>query len=543
MTVDDFDEAQTSEFLSLLDEYKYMNVRNGEVTKGYVKSVGRDEVIIYTGTKVEGIVPISEFENEDGVYDVKEGDVVSVMVERLEGDGGYAILSREMALREENWSLFQTVMENREPVRGKFCSGRVRGGYVVRIRGVLTFLPGSQVDSRAIDDITPLMKEPQDFLVVKADKETGTIIVSRRAQLELSRLMSKDLLQVLEEGAIVQGVVKNITSYGAFVDIGGIDGLLHMTDMSWKRINHPSEILKTGQNITAKVIRLNRENRRISLGLKQLQSSPWASVVEKYPIGSKVNGTVTNVVDYGVFVELEPGIEGLVYITEVSWFRSGLSVGNLVKVGDKVDVIVLDIDEEKCRTGLSMRQCYENPWGVFAANNPIGSIFDVGFVRVADIGIVVDVGDSLEGIIEFDDVSWHGKTNEIVRGLKAGARITCKLLAVNRDRRIIRLGIKQTEKDPMEDMLGTLKIGDSVECEVSCLFGDGIEVLFGNGVQVFIADANLAGFDNPGEERAGGYKRGDKRSFVVKTVDAATRTLELTDKELKQKESEVTSQQ
>jgi small subunit ribosomal protein S1 len=423
---------------------------DGHVAKGRVISIEGDFAIIDVGLKAEGRVALKEFSNMGQAPELKVGDTVDVYVERMEDKYGEAMLSRDKAKREEAWGLLEKSFQGNQRVNGVIF-GRVKGGFTVDLGGAVAFLPGSQVDIRPVRDVTPLMGTPQPFQILKMDRSRGNIVVSRRAVLEETRAEQRsELVSSLKEGQILTGVVKNITDYGAFVDLGGVDGLLHVTDIAWKRINHPSEALQIGQQVQVQVIRFNPETQRISLGMKQLAADPWEGVQLKYPVGAKFKGRVTNITDYGAFVELEPGIEGLVHVSEMSWTKKNVHPGKIVSTSQEVEVVVLDVDAQKRRVSLGLKQTMANPWEALKDQCPAGSIVEGDVRNITEFGLFVGLPGDIDGMVHLSDLSWAKGGDEAIKDYKKGDRVKVKVLDIDIEKERISLGIKQLENDPFE---------------------------------------------------------------------------------------------
>src|ERR671939_1108738 len=435
-------------FAALLDES--MGVANsleGTVVKGRVISIENDAALIDVGLKSEGRVPLKEFAAPGQAPDIKVGDVVEVYLERMEDKNGEAQLSREKARREEAWTQLEKSFQGNERVTGVIF-GRVKGGFTVDLNGAVAFLPGSQVDIRPVRDVAPLMGTPQPFQILKMDRARGNIVVSRRAVLEETRAEQRsELIQGLKEGMVLDGVVKNITDYGAFVDLGGVDGLLHVTDIAWRRINHPSEALQIGQQVKVQVIRFNSETQRISLGMKQLEADPWEGVAAKYPAGAKFRGRVTNITDYGAFVELEPGVEGLVHVSEMSWTKKNVHPGKIVSTSQEVEVMVLDVDPQKRRISLGLKQAQGNPWELFLEAHPPGSVVEGEIRNITEFGLFIGIGPDLDGMVHMSDLSWDEPGETAINAYSKGQVVKAKVLDVDVEKERISLGIKQLQAD------------------------------------------------------------------------------------------------
>src|ERR1700761_8407938 len=423
----------------------------GRVVKGTVTAIENDMVVIDVGLKSEGRVPLREFAPAPGQKaELKVGDEVEVYVDRVENANGEAMLSRDRARREAAWDKLETEFAKNNRVEGVIF-GRVKGGFTVDLNGAVAFLPGSQVDIRPVRDITPLLGSPQPFQILKMDRSRGNIVVSRRAVLEESRAEQRsELVASLKEGQILNGVVKNITDYGAFVDLGGVDGLLHVTDIAWRRINHPSEALNIGQNVKVQVIRFNPETQRISHGMKQLESAPWEGVDLKYPAGAKFRGRVTNITDYGAFVELEPGVEGLVHVSEMSWTKKNVHPGKIVSTSQEVEVMVLDVDPQKRRISLGLKQTLANPWEAFVEEHPVGTELEGEVRNITEFGLFVGLPGEIDGMVHLSDLDWNRPGEEAINDYRKGDAVRVKVLEIDVEKERISLGIKQLANDPFE---------------------------------------------------------------------------------------------
>ena len=464
-------------FASMLEEsFAEGEPTEGSVVKGIVLSIENDSALVDVGLKSEGRVALKEFGAPGRESELKVGDSVDVYLERMEDRNGEAVLSRERARREEAWTLLEKAFNASERVSGTIF-GRVKGGFTVDLSGAVAFLPGSQVDVRPVRDVSPLMGTPQPFQILKMDRRRGNIVVSRRAVLEESRAEARnELLANLKERQILEGIVKNITDYGAFVDLGGVDGLLHVTDIAWRRINHPSDALSIGQTVKVQVIRYNPETQRISLGMKQLEADPWDGVEHKYPVGVKFTGRVSNITDYGAFVELEPGVEGLVHVSEMSWTKKNVHPGKIVSTSQEVEVMVLEVDSNKRRVSLGIKQCRENPWDQFLESHPVGSIIDGEVKNITEFGLFVGLDSEIDGMVHLSDIDWSRPGEEALRDFKKGDPVKAKVLDVDPERERISLGIKQLEEDQFEVALENVKRGDVLTCTVAKVVDTGIEV-------------------------------------------------------------------
>ena len=513
-------------FAELLDQsFQEMASIEGSVVSGTVLSIEKDMILIDVGLKSEGRVSLREFGNSEDDIQIKPGDIVEVYIERLEDINGHAVLSREKAKREESWINLEKALEEQKRVNGVIF-GKVKGGFTVDLEGATAFLPGSQVDIRPIKDLGALMGTPQPFQILKMDRRRGNIVVSRRAVLEDSRAEAKsELVANLQEGQVLQGIVKNITDYGAFVDLGGVDGLLHVTDISWKRINHPSEALQMGESVQVKVIKFNDETQRISLGIKQLTEDPWLKVIDRFPVGSKMNGVVTNITDYGSFVELEDGIEGLVHVSEMSWTKKNVHPGKIVSTSEKVEVIVLEIDVSKRRISLGIKQCIENPWKSYKDNNKTGSTIEGEIRNITEFGLFIGLSDDIDGLVHLSDLSWDGNGDELIKGFTKGDSIKAKILDIDVDKERISLGIKQLTEDLASAEIDNIRKGSTVTCTIAVISDTGLDVTVGDNIKGFIKKSDLARERN--DQRTDRYGVGDKVDATVTNIDKKQRKINL----------------
>src|ERR1700756_1344251 len=460
-----YDTAKES-FASLLEEsIGAGNGLEGSVLKGVVVAIENDFALIDVGLKSEGRVQLKEFSAPGQKSEINVGDTVEVYLERMEDKNGEAVLSREKARREEAWTQLEKTFKENQRVTG-IIFGRVKGGFTVDLSGAVAFLPGSQVDIRPVRDVGPLMGTPQPFQILKMDRARGNIVVSRRAVMEESRAEARsELVSSLREGQVLTGVVKNITDYGAFVDLGGVDGLLHVTDIAWRRINHPSEALSIGQTVQVQVIRFNPETQRISLGMKQLEADPWDKVEVKYPVGAKFTGRVTNITAYGAFVELEPGIEGLVHVSEMSWTKKNVHPGKIVSTSQEVEVMVLDVDPAKRRISLGLKQTMSTPWEVFVEKHPVGSVVEGEVKNKTEFGLFLGLDGDVDGMVHLSDLDWKRPGEQVIDEYKKGDKVKAQVLDVDVEKERISLGIKQLEGDPFaSEGAGELKKGAVVTC-------------------------------------------------------------------------------
>ena len=501
-----------------------------KVVKGKVIAIDGDQALIDVGLKSEGRVSLKEFAMPGQPPEVAVGDVVEVYVERLEDRNGEAVLSRDRARREESWEKLEQSYKDNERVTGVIFS-RVKGGFTVDLSGALAFLPGSQVDIRPVRDITPLMGTPQPFVILKMDRARGNIVVSRRSVLEETRAAERsELIENLKEGQVLKGVVKNITEYGAFVDLGGVDGLLHVTDIAWRRINHPSDALQIGQSVEVQVVRFNPETQRISLGMKQLQADPWEGVAAKYPVGVKLKGRVTNIADYGAFVELEPGIEGLVHVSEMSWTKKNVHPGKIVSTSQEVEIKVLDVDPVKRRVSLGLKQCLDNPWESFAEMYPADTIVEGDVKNVTEFGLFIGLESEVDGMVHLSDLSWEENNEERLKEYKKGDHVKAKVLDVDVYKERISLGVKQLTGDPFEGTVKDVKKGAVVTCTVASVADNGINVTIGEGgASGFIRRADLS--RDRSEQRPDRFAVGEKVDAKVTQLDRSGRKLTLSIKQ------------
>ena len=526
MTDVDMSKSALDEFEALLSESFGDEVSiEGSVVKGTIISIEGDSALIDVGLKSEGRVSLREFTSPGQEHGLKAGDLVEVYVERMEDRNGEAMLSREKARREEAWVILERAFEAQERVDGTIF-GRVKGGFTVDLEGATAFLPGSQVDIRPVKDIAHLLGISQPFLILKMDRRRGNIVVSRRAVLEESRTEARsELVANLQEGQTLQGVVKNITDYGAFVDLGGVDGLLHVTDIAWRRINHPSEALTIGQSVDVQVIRFNAETQRISLGMKQLEDDPWSNVDTKYPIESRFSGRVTNITDYGAFVELEPGIEGLVHVSEMSWTKKNVHPGKIVSTSQEVEIVVLDVDASKRRISLGLKQCLPNPWDEFLTNHPVGSEIEGEIKNITEFGLFIGLAGEIDGMAHFSDLDWERPGEEAINDYSKGENVKAKVLDIDPEKERISLGIKQLTEDPFATGAATIRKGIIVTTTVTKLLDTGIEVTIGDNMAGFIRKSELS--RDRSEQRADRFAVGEKVDAKVTQIDQKNRKVTL----------------
>jgi small subunit ribosomal protein S1 len=524
-TAESISTPSRDEFAAMLEESFIDHAPvEGSVVKGRIIAIENDFVVVDVGLKTEGRVPIKEFGMTGSESSVGIGDEVEVYVERVENALGEAVLSRDKARREESWTRLEKAFEDSGRVQGVIF-GRVKGGFTVDLDGAVAFLPGSQVDVRPVRDVGPLMNIPQTFQILKMDRRRGNIVVSRRAVLEERRAEERtELVASLAEGQVVEGTVKNITDYGAFVDLGGVDGLLHVTDIAWRRVSHPTEVLNVGQEVQVQIIKVNHDTQRISLGMKQLQTDPWEGVGVKYPVGSRFNGKVTNVTDYGAFVELEAGVEGLVHVSEMSWVRKNVHPNKIVNPGDEVEVMVLEVDSNKRRISLGLKQCIENPWAEFAESQTVGTILEGEIRNITEFGLFVGLPGDIDGMVHLSDLSWDKPGDAAVQEYEKGQTVQVKILDVDPEKERISLGIKQLTNDPMEK-LGELKKGKIVTVTVVEVQDGGLEVELSEGVRAFVRRSDLA--RDRGDQRPERFGVGNKIDAMITSVDKSGRRIGL----------------
>ena len=501
----------------------------GKVVKGTVISIDKDMINIDVGYKAEGRINVREFVGKDKSVSPKVGDIVEVYLERVENKNGEAILSREKARREESWETLEKASEIKEKVTGTIF-GRVKGGFSVDLDGAIAFLPGSQVDVRPTRDSHHLVGSSQLFHILKMDRRRGNIVVSRRSVLEESRAEAKaELVSTMEEGQILEGIIKNITDYGAFVDLGEVDGLLHVTDISWKRISHPSEALSIGQKVKVQVIKFNPETQRISLGMKQLEEDPWDVAQNKYKVKDKFSGRVTNITDYGAFVELESGIEGLVHVSEMSWTKKNMQPGKIVSTSEEVEVVVLEIDSAKRRISLGMKQCKPNPWLDLQENHKIGSEVEGEVKSITEFGLFIGLPGEMDGLIHLSDLAWNSSGEDIISNFKKGDLVKAKLLEIDVDKERVSLGVKQLTKDPMANNKDLVK-GNIVTSVIKSITEKGLHVEISEGVNGFVKKSELA--KERGDQRVDRFAVDEKIDGRIMSIDSNTREVNLSIKAL-----------
>ncbi len=513
------------EFEALLNEsFETDTPAEGSVVKGTVIAIESGQAIIDVGYKMEGRVDVKEFANPGEEAELAVGDEVEVYLDRVENTRGEASISREKARREEAWDRLEKAAETEERVDGAIF-GRVKGGFTVDLGGAVAFLPGSQVDVRPVRDAGPLMGLKQPFQILKMDRRRGNIVVSRRAILEESRAEQRaEVVGNLTEGQAVDGVVKNITEYGAFVDLGGVDGLLHVTDMAWRRVNHPSEILAIGETIKVQVIKINKETHRISLGMKQLEADPWEGVDAKYPVGTKFTGRVTNITDYGAFVELEPGVEGLVHVSEMSWTKKNVHPGKIVSTSQEVEVMVLEIDSTKRRVSLGLKQTIGNPWETFAETHPAGTEVEGEVKNITEFGLFIGLEDDIDGMVHLSDISWDERGEDVIQSFQKGDIVKAAVTEVDTEKERISLSIKALGEDSFAGAVDGVKRGSIITVSVTKIEDGGIEVEY-EGAKSFIRRSDLS--RDRAEQRPDRFGVGDKVDVRVTNVDAKSRRLGL----------------
>ena len=507
-----------------LSEFKY---KEGQIIKGTVLSIVNDTVVVDVGLKAEGRIPIKEFHSPGEEHGVKVGDKYDVYLEKLENKEGEALLSRERARKEESWSNLEKQQNQKEQVTG-VITGRVKGGFAVDINGAVAFLPGSQVDLKPIKDISPLLNKPQPMIILKMDKLRGNIVVSRRVLLEESRKADRSkLLSDINEGDKLKGVVKNITDYGVFVDLGGMDGLIHVTDISWERVNHPSEMFKIGEDLEVIVIKYDKENNRISLGLKQLTEDPWKNVEKIYKVGTKIKSKISSIADYGAFIELEKGVEGLIHTSEMSWVNKNINPNSILKIGEEVEVIILEIDNSKRRISLGLKQCTENPWKIFASTKKVGDITEGDIKNITDFGIFVGLTQELDGLIHASDISWEDNSSKAIEKYKIGEKVKFKILDIDVEKERVSLGIKQLTKSSIKD---DKFVNKTMTCVVEKIEEDKVIVSFEKNFKGFVKKSNLAKVKT--EQNTSRFAVGEKIDAKVLKKIAKDDTYELSIKDL-----------
>ncbi|MBD2784255.1 30S ribosomal protein S1 [Xenorhabdus sp. DI] len=514
----------TESFAQLFEEsLQVIETRPGAIVRGVVVAIDKDVVLVDAGLKSESAIPVEQFKNAQGELEIQVGDEIDVALDAVEDGFGETILSREKAKRHEAWLMLEKAYEEAETVTG-IINGKVKGGFTVELNGIRAFLPGSLVDVRPVRDTTHLEGKELEFKVIKLDQKRNNVVVSRRAVIESENSAERDqLLENLQEGMEVKGIVKNLTDYGAFVDLGGVDGLLHITDMAWKRVKHPSEIVNVGDEITVKVLKFDRERTRVSLGLKQLGEDPWVAIAKRYPESTKLTGRVTNLTDYGCFVEIEEGVEGLVHVSEMDWTNKNIHPSKVVNVGDVVEVMVLDIDEERRRISLGLKQCKANPWQQFAETHNKNDRVEGKIKSITDFGIFIGLDGGIDGLVHLSDISWNVAGEEAVREYKKGDEIAAVVLQVDAERERISLGIKQLAEDPFNNYLSVNKKGAIVTGKVTAVDAKGATVELADGVEGYLR-ASEASRDrvedatqvlNVGDEVEAKYVGVDRKNRVI----------------------------
>ena len=513
-------------FAALFEEsLQRANMRTGEVITAEVVAVEHNFVVVNAGLKSEAYVPIDEFRNDQGEIEVQVGDFVSVAVDAIENGYGDTILSRDKAKRLASWLSLETALESGDFVTGT-VNGKVKGGLTVLVNGIRAFLPGSLLDTRPVKDMSPFEGKTMEFKVIKLDRKRNNVVLSRRAVVEASMGEERaKLMETLKEGSIVQGVVKNITEYGAFVDLGGIDGLLHITDMAWRRVRHPSEVVTVGQELTAKVLKFDAEKNRVSLGLKQMGDDPWVGVSRRYPASTRLFGKVTNIADYGAFVEIEPGIEGLVHVSEMDWTNKNIAPAKLVSLGDEVEVMVLEIDEDKRRISLGMKQCKANPWQEFAQETKRGDRVKGPIKSITDFGVFVGLAAGIDGLVHLSDLSWNETGEAAVRNYKKGQEVEAIVLAIDVERERISLGIKQLDSDPFTNFTTLNDRGATVTGTVKTVDAKGAEINLGDDIVGYLRASEIS--RDRVEDARNVLKEGDEVSAVIINIDRKTRNIQL----------------
>ncbi len=513
-------------FAALFEEsLKRQEMRQGEVITAEVVRIDHNYVVVNAGLKSESFIPIEEFHNDRGEVEVGEGDFVSVAIDSLEDGYGETRLSRDRAKRLAAWINLEKALESGDPVTGTI-TGKVKGGLTVMTNGIRAFLPGSLIDTRPVKDTSPFEGKTLDFKVIKLDRKRNNVVMSRRAILELTQGEERaKLLETLREGAIVTGMVKNITDYGAFIDLGGIDGLLHITDMAWRRVRHPSEVLQVGQEVTAKVLKFDQEKNRVSLGVKQLGDDPWVGIARRYPQSTRIFGKVTNITDYGAFVEIEPGIEGLVHVSEMDWTNKNVNPGKVVALGDETEVMVLEIDEDRRRISLGMKQCRPNPWQEFAENHRKGDKVRGSIKSITDFGVFIGLPGGIDGLVHLSDLSWSQVGEEAVRNFRKGDEIEAVVLAIDTERERISLGIKQLDGDPFNNYAASHEKGAVVKGVVTSVDARGATISLGGDVEGYLRASEIS--RDRVEDARNHLKEGDEVEAMVINVDRKNRAISL----------------
>jgi len=513
-------------FAELLEEsFSSLNMQSGTIIDGVVVEIRNDVVVVNAGLKSEGVIPIDQFKNERGETNVNVGDIVEVALESVEDGYGETKLSREKARRAKAWGELERIHESGDSVTG-IITGKVKGGFTVELPDIRAFLPGSLVDVRPVRDTTYLEGKELEFKVIKLDQRRNNVVVSRRAVVETEYSAEREtLLETLQDGSVVKGIVKNLTDYGAFLDLGGVDGLLHITDMAWKRVKHPSEIVSIGDEIEVKVLKFDKEKTRVSLGLKQLGSDPWADLVRRFPEGARVFGKVTNIADYGCFVEIEDGVEGLVHVSEMDWTSKNINPAKIVALGDEVEVMVLDIDEERRRISLGIKQCKSNPWDEFAAMHDKGAKVSGQIKSITDFGVFIGLDGGIDGLVHLSDISWSDTGEDAIRNFKKGDEVEAVVLAVDAERERISLGIKQLDQDPLSEFMAGNSKGNILNGTVKEVDARAAIIDLGEGMEGVLKATEYA--REKIEDLSAVLKVGDAVEAKFIGVDRKTRTIGL----------------
>ena len=516
----------TESFAQLFEEsLNQLDTRSGNMIRGTVVAIDKDVVLVDAGLKSESAIPVEQFKNAQGELEVQVGDVVDVVLDSIEDGFGETILSREKAKRHEAWLTLEKAVEDAATVLG-VINGKVKGGFTVDLNGVRAFLPGSLVDVRPLRDTSHIENREIELKVIKLDQKRNNVVVSRRAVIESENSAEREqLLENLQEGSEVKGIIKNLTDYGAFVDLGGVDGLLHITDMAWKRVKHPSEVVEVGQELLVKVLKFDKDRSRVSLGLKQLGEDPWVSIAKRYPEGTKVTGKVTNLTDYGCFVEIETGVEGLVHVSEMDWTNKNIHPSKVVSLGDEVEVVVLEIDEERRRISLGLKQCKPNPWLQFAESHNKGDKVSGKIKSITDFGIFIGLDGGIDGLVHLSDISWNMPGEEAVKSYKKGDDIEAVVLQVDAERERISLGIKQLEDDPFSSFAANYKKGTIVKGTVTAVDAKGATIEIAEGIEGYLKAQDIA--RERIEDATTALKAGDEVEAKIVNIDRKTRAISL----------------
>jgi small subunit ribosomal protein S1 len=516
----------TESFAQLFEEsLNQLDTRSGNMIRGTVVAIDKDVVLVDAGLKSESAIPVEQFKNAQGELEVQVGDVVDVVLDSIEDGFGETILSREKAKRHEAWLILEKAVEDAATVLG-VINGKVKGGFTVDLNGVRAFLPGSLVDVRPLRDTSHIENREIELKVIKLDQKRNNVVVSRRAVIESENSAEREqLLENLQEGSEVKGIIKNLTDYGAFVDLGGVDGLLHITDMAWKRVKHPSEVVEVGQELLVKVLKFDKDRSRVSLGLKQLGEDPWVSIAKRYPEGTKVTGKVTNLTDYGCFVEIETGVEGLVHVSEMDWTNKNIHPSKVVSLGDEVEVVVLEIDEERRRISLGLKQCKPNPWLQFAESHNKGDKVSGKIKSITDFGIFIGLDGGIDGLVHLSDISWNMPGEEAVKAYKKGDDIEAVVLQVDADRERISLGVKQLEEDPFSNFASSFKKGSIVKGKVTAVDAKGATIEIAEGIEGYLKAQDIA--RERIEDATTALNVGDEVEAKIVNIDRKTRAISL----------------